>query len=138
MTVGDHWFIHPHVGALNTGPSQQLSDGRTVVTCLPPSAVAFRRSFEEVCESLAELPRMFVEPDGSFVWRSPSGQLDGQLHDGPCGLAHVELKGSLALDDWQRWLNCLGWPDQSLVVQLARDGIFMPEPEFARLLPSAR
>ncbi|MFO0914583.1 MAG: hypothetical protein U0795_16615 [Pirellulales bacterium] len=134
MTAWEHWFIHPHVGTLNTGPSHPLGEGLTVVTCLPPSAVAFTRSFEEVCESLAELPRMFVEPDGSFVWRTPSGQLDGQLHDGPCGLAHIELKGSISLDDWRRWLACVGWPDQSLAVQLARDGIFISESEFARLL----
>ena len=37
---------------------------------VPQAALAtcFRVSFEEAERRLAQLPRMFIEPDGSFVW----------------------------------------------------------------------
>ena len=46
---------------------------------------ALGRSFEEAAADLARLERMFIEPDGSFVWVSRQGeaawQIDGNLLD---------------------------------------------------------
>ena len=94
------------------------------------------RSFEEVLSLLEQLPRMFVEPDGSFVWVSGSTdspwQVDGQLHDGSTGLNSVELKGTIPSDAWDQLLGCVGEPEVQLVIQLPREGVFMTDSEFRR------
>ena len=55
-------------------------------------------TFDAALAALAELPRLFIEPDGSFVWTSPPGeaawQVDGMLVDGGETLYYCELKGS--------------------------------------------
>lgn len=100
---------------------------------LPPLSV----TFEQVAERLSALPRMFFEPDGSFVWVSnapPSWQLDGQLQDRGPALDYVELKGVCPAADWERLLATLGWPEQKLLFQLVREGIFLDEPALRQLL----
>lgn len=60
---------------------------------------AFDVTFEEVCAAFEAWPRMFVEPDGSFVWvgaaagRPNTWQLDGQLFDRAGKVLLIELKG---------------------------------------------
>ena len=67
-----------------------------------------RVAFEAAFAALSELPRLFIEPDGSFVCTSPPGeaawQLDGNLVDGGATLYYCELKGSC-----KRW-RLLRWP----------------------------
>src|SRR5688572_29128689 len=60
-------------------------------------SVANMASFDAALAALALLPRLFIEPDGSFVWTGDAHgrpwQVDGNLIDrGDC-LAYVELKG---------------------------------------------
>ena len=78
-------------------------------------------SFEEVAQHLQQLPRMYLEMDGSFVWvgdhspsidapedgKRPEWQLDGMLYDAGGMLQYVELRGSCSLSMWQRLLKCL-------------------------------
>lgn len=95
---------------------------------------AFAITFDHAIACLEELPRMFVEPDGSFVWVSSDEptpwQLDGQLHDGQLGLMHVELKGAAPTDRWRELLSCFGWPNQSFVFQCVREGVFVDDATF--------
>ena len=100
----------------------------------PASAMAlFDRTFEEVVDSLSSLPRMFIEPDGAFVWvgsAESAWQLDGTLYDGPGRLWYVELKGRSPLDDFNRLLSTLGWPETPLVFQLVREAVLLDEAQF--------
>ena len=98
-----------------------------------PSPTLFARTFEQVSESLAALPRMFVEPDGAFVWVASSGpawQLDGVLYDGAGQLWYVELKGRCPQSEFDQLLSALGWPQTPVVFQLVRDAVLLDEQAF--------
>lgn len=101
----------------------------------------FGVSFEEAAEALATLPRMFVEPDGSFVWVGGSAdsrwQIDGSLYDRDGRLLYVELKGCCPLAELELLWRAFGWPEQPLVVQLVQQAVFVEEPEFRRLIRPA-
>ncbi|HVX15856.1 MAG TPA: hypothetical protein VHC22_32030 [Pirellulales bacterium] len=95
----------------------------------------FARTFEEVSARLAALPRMFVEPDGAFVWVAadgPTWQLDGVLYDGAGRLWYVELKGRSPQKEFEEFLSALGWPQTPVVFQLVREALLLDEPEFRR------
>ncbi len=94
------------------------------------------RSFEEVVAELARFERMYVEPDGSFVWVSSHGespwQIDGNLHDHQERLRLVDIKGSCPAERFDELLAALGWPRRQLVFQLVRAAVFLEEAEFRR------
>ena len=93
----------------------------------------FDRTFEEVSEALAALPRMFIEPDGSFVWVSasePAWQLDGVLYDGPDRLWYIELKGRCPETEFNLLLTALGWPQTQVAFQLVREAALFDEQAF--------
>lgn len=100
-------------------------------------AAPFSLSFEQVSDRLAALPRMFLEPDGSFVWVSsgPNGawQLDGVLYDRDGRVLHVEVKGSCPEAEFDRLLAALGWPETPVLVQLTREAVFLGLDAFRRL-----
>jgi len=95
-------------------------------------------SFDAALAALEGLPRLFIEPDGSFVWTgtAPDGQpwqVDGNLVDrGDC-LALVELKGNCPAERFDLLLAALGWPQASLLFQLTQQGIFVDEAAFRAL-----
>lgn len=92
--------------------------------------------FEQAIDALQALPRMFIEPDGSFVWvaeaDSDPWQLDGQLHDGLGHLSTVEIKGQVGADGWSQLVQCFGSDNVPLLVQFVREGRFMTELEFRK------
>jgi hypothetical protein len=95
-------------------------------------------SFEQLLAQLEKLPRMFVEWDGSFVWRgggsggsfssSESGgnddtwQLDGMVYDLQGAVRYVELKGCCLSQPWSEFMGALGCPTQVLVVHHVNEG----------------
>ncbi len=94
-------------------------------------------SFDDVLAELAQLPRLFIEPDGSFVWRGRDNdgdawQVDGNLIDRGEALDYLELKGSCPAERLDEILRPLGWPDRPLLFQLPRQGVFLTEEEFRR------
>ena len=94
------------------------------------------RSFEESLTSLERLPRMFVEPDGSFVWvggGDPTWQVDGNLFDQEDELAYVVLKGHCPPGSFDELLRCFGWPVTPMVFQLSREGVYVDEVTFREL-----
>jgi len=114
-------------------------DERTVLAfLLPPSDLhePFAISFEETSANLVHLPRMFLEPDGAWVWVGEDGgqrwQLDGQLYDREGHLIMVEIKGNCGEFAWEQLLGSLGWPGQPVVVRLVQVGVVLEEPEFRR------
>lgn len=93
----------------------------------------FSRTFEQVADALARLPRMFIEPDGSFVWvaaHEPIWQVDGVLYDGATGLWYIEVKGSCPQSQFDELLRTLGWPDTPVVFQLVEQAIQLNDDEF--------
>ena len=99
-------------------------------------------AFDHACAMLTRLPRMFIEPDGSFVWRGNSAdgrpwQVDGNLIDQGDVLAYVELHGCCPAEQFDLILAALGWPEAKLVFQLPRRGVFLAEGKFRRLAASA-
>jgi hypothetical protein len=93
-------------------------------------------SFEQAAESLSALARLYVEPDGSFVWVSPASegawQVDGQLYDRGGRLIFVDLKGSCPAAQFDQLLSTLGWPQTPLIFQLVLHALFLDEAEFRR------
>jgi hypothetical protein len=89
-------------------------------------------SFDQVLERLAALPRLFIEPDGSFVWvggqvGEDGWQIDGQLHDSAQGLMSIELKLAGLAPDWRSIARCAGWPAQRLLFHLVEHGAVLDD-----------
>ncbi len=99
---------------------------------LPPLGV----SFEEAAAALGAFPRMYCEPDGSFVWVSSAGevnwQVDGNLYDRAGRLLFIDLKGNCPAIEFDRLLTACGWPATKVVFQLVREALYLGEPEFRR------
>ncbi|MBS0207784.1 MAG: hypothetical protein JSS27_02420 [Planctomycetes bacterium] len=106
---------------------------------IDPAALAdpLPASFEGAFVALEQFERMFIEPDGSFVWRGESHgrpwQLDGVLYDRAGQLMHVELKGDAPMGPLEQLLTVIG-DHRPLVIQLAREGVVVSAEEFLRVL----
>lgn len=131
--------IHARPAEAAAGPAAQLA-GRTLQTlAVAPALLAatpFACTFEEASEKLEMLERMFLEPDGSFVWTSSQGgepwQVDGNLYDRADRLSFVDLNGRCPAAEFDRLLTALGWPQTPLVFQLTREALVLDEAEFRR------
>jgi hypothetical protein len=134
-----HASIHARPDDCQPGPIWTLA-GADFATCtiapewLGRSTLA--RSFEEVAADLAQLERMYIEPDGSFVWVSGHGeapwQVDGNLYDHQERVRLVDVKGSCPVPRFDELLPALGWPGTQLVFQLVHAAVFLDEAEFRR------
>jgi hypothetical protein len=86
-------------------------------------ALPWEIDFETAVERLAQLERMFIEPDGSFVWRPVThAQIDGVLYDRGGRLLHVELKGRADWTDIASLQATLNPSSGPIAVQLVREG----------------
>jgi len=94
-------------------------------------------SFEQAMERLEQLPCMFCELDGSFVWaiHEPQRrwQVDGHLFDRHGKLIYVELHGSCPWPSFLKLLECLGSTDTNLVYQLVREGVIVSHDVLANM-----
>lgn len=138
MSLAFHVAIHPRSADIGEGPVVVFDRGE--FSTLRPSSAdlgkTFHRTFEDVLDGLAKLPRMFVEPDGSFVWVSspgePAWQLDGMLYDRDERLLYIELKGTCPAERLDQLLSVIDWPRTSVMFQLLREAVFLSEAEFRR------
>lgn len=134
-----HVSVHAIPGAAAAGPPLTLGELRLQTLEPTPAALAATPidcTFEDAYERLEALPRMFIEPDGSWVWTSPSDetrwQVDGHLYDRAERLHYVELKGNCPAARFDQLLAALGWPRVELVFQLVREAVVLTESEFRR------
>jgi hypothetical protein len=101
---------------------------------IKPLAISFERAVEE----LAALPRMFVEPDGSFIWVCdtdiPPWQLNGVLFDRGGQLQYVELRGTCGAEAIEELAQIFRRGETGLAVQLMQQAVFLSEQEFRRLV----
>ena len=106
--------------------------------------VPFECEFEGVVERLAALPGMFIELDGSFVFRSQGArlgddvnawQMDGMIYDSsvPDGkggtfgrVIWCEIRGQFPQEVWQQVLACFETPADELVAVQLDEGISLP------------
>ncbi len=95
-------------------------------------------SFEDLVAKLAGFPRMFVEMDGSFVWRGEFDnhvwQIDGLIHDQSGNVQYVEVKGTATWDAWVEFSNLLVEQRDRLVVNLVDRGVVTWVSEIERIL----
>lgn len=133
------FHITVHARSRDVGPGAVYAcEGRRVrALCVPPPALAepLGVTFEAAAAQLALLPRMYVEPDGSFVWVSSSRekaawQVEGNLYDRAGSLMFVDLGGACPSASFDQLLRCCGWPDTPLMFQLTRQALFLDEHEF--------
>lgn len=100
------------------------------------AAGCFPLDFEAVLEALAELPRLFVEPDGAVVWVGgeppATWQVDGTLLERGGRLAACELKGRCPPEAFDRLLAAFGWPAVPVIAELVRAGVYLDEQTFRR------
>jgi hypothetical protein len=109
-----------HDDAWGTWPTLSVEHARIVVP--------LRVGFDDAFARLALLERMFVEPDGSFVWTSPreglSWQVDGNAFEKDGRVLMVDLKGSC-----QGELSARGVRQAPRGFRLARRGRDVPTGE---------
>ena len=100
------------------------------------AGAVFPVTFEQAEAALAGLPRLFIEPDGSFVWVADdirrSWQVDGNLYDRHGRLLYVEVKGNCPAAAFDQLLRAVGWPDVLLAFQLVREAVYLDEAGFRR------
>lgn len=93
--------------------------------------------FDEAIGRLGELPRLYAEPDGSFVWTSSRDaearwQVDGNAFERDGRVLLVDVKGSCPPREFDLLLGVFGWPAQRVMMQLVRSGVFLDEATFRR------
>jgi len=107
----------------------------TPTGCAPAGA-----TFDQLAERLSAWPRLYFEPDGSFVWADDvdghAFQLDGQVHDGRTDIDSVELKGHAPATAFRALLAALGWTDAEFSVLLLPAGELVTRSEAEQLLAS--
>ena len=119
-------------------PRQAVEVARTAV--LDTLAVSMAADFDDALAGLAELERMYAEPDGSFVWTSSRSsdagaawwQVDGNACEKDGRVLLVDLKGSCPPAEFDRLLAAFGWPAQPMMMLLVRSAVFLGEEAFRR------
>lgn len=103
----------------------------------PTSAAPLPVAFEEALAALSQLPHLFAEPDGSFVWRSPAGdephwQVDGNLIDRGETLFYAEIKGKCPASAFDQLLACVTEAGTPLAYEWVERGLLMNDATFRR------
>lgn len=99
-------------------------------------AQGFGVDYETVATQLAAIPRLYIEPDGSFVWVSsvdPDYRIDGQTTDDGRQLLYVELRGRC---DWKQFANVIeqfGVSTSDLIFQLLPEALLIKEPQLRQM-----
>ncbi len=139
-----HTTVHARPASAVAGPTVPIAGQDVATLNVPQAALAepLAINFEEAAERLGQLDRLFIEPDGSFVWASPQAgppwQIDGNLFDRNGRLLFVDLKGSCPPEQFDRLLSALGWPATPLMFQLVREAVLLDEAEFRRWAEQGR
>jgi hypothetical protein len=128
------WHLHIYSPAADTSTSAGpllIVGGLPLATRIVDSGTwtsRFAITFEQALDQLQPLDRMFIELDGSFVWRDQwpdaskvlkaNWQLDGMIYDQAGRIQRLEVKGDAPLAVWEELFAVFGWPQQPLLAQL--------------------
>jgi len=68
-----------------------------------PARGPISSSFEAAQQRLEQLPKLYFEPDGSFVWSRSGGreQVFGMLYDAAGTIRYCELRGRCSGTTWR-------------------------------------
>jgi hypothetical protein len=130
-----HCSVHSLPAGVSDGQVVALPEGdvRSLSVRRDKLAAAMSVSFEQAYDTLSRLPRMFIEPDGSFVWVSSAGepkwQVDGNLYDRSGLLMFVDLKGFCPAGRFDDVIATFRGATP-LMFQLVRHAVFVNEEEF--------
>lgn len=130
--------LHPRPAAAAVAGSLTDERGSWPVLAVPRESLGrpLAVGFDEALDRLAALPRLYAEPDGSFVWASPAAdrpwQVDGNLFERQGRVLLADLKGSCPAEEFDRLLAAFGWPGEPLMFELVRAGVFLDEDAFRR------
>jgi hypothetical protein len=100
---------------------------------------SFAVTFEQVFAALEAWPRMFIEPDGSFVWvgqvtladgTQAAWQLDGHLYDRDERLLYLELQGTCPRTALEQILAVCQVTLVETLIEQRRAGTFMRGSEY--------
>lgn len=127
--------VHALQAGAPPGPDLIEGQGRwPTLAPAPDSPAALPVGGDECLQRLGSLPRLFVEPDGSFVWvggsEDAAWQVDGQVHERDGCVLSVDLKGRCPEPEFDRLLAALGWPTRPVMMQILRAGVFLDENAF--------
>lgn len=99
---------------------------------------SFDFDYETLASKLAEIPRLYIEPDGSFVWVSSedeSRRISGQITDDGSRVCYLELRGLCLWSDLTTvLLSSLGWPATTLAFQLMPESLLVTEDQFREVV----
>lgn len=143
LASGDAWHLGIHHLASQPIAERDIERNGVALRALTlepwQQSHEFRVTFDEVLATLTQWPGCYVEGDGSMVWRpfkGPNGPfLEANLFDGEVCLRHMELKGRAYREQFQQLFRLLGWPQDELVVQLVKEGLFVRASDFLELVP---
>ncbi|MFM8735757.1 MAG: hypothetical protein ACKOC8_11245 [Pirellulales bacterium] len=131
--------LHPQPADADAGEAFTDAWGTWSTLRVPRESLAtpLAVGFDAALDRLGALPRLYVEPDGSFVWTSPHDsdvwwQVDGNAFDRAGRVQLVDMKGSCPPREFDLLLEAFGWPGQPVMLQLVRSGVFLDEATFRR------
>ena len=135
------WHIAVYPSLPQEVPTQAaIVDGQTVEALQIEARElnkTFDVSFDKLFESLQEFERLFIELDGSFVWRGTSDdsrwQIDGVVFEKDDRVWYVELKGYCDHQSFNKLVCCLAGNESSCIVQSITEGTVVSGREFIRL-----
>ena len=95
-----------------------FGQGERIAGELPP----LRLTHEAAIDRMNRLPRMFTEPDGSFLWKFDSGQLEGTIYDDGERIRYIDIAGRASAEVWSDFLGALGESFESVALELLDSG----------------
>ena len=127
-----HFFLHGSTANLPTVQQDVWGVPRTTLVLQPELAPPLAIDFESAVSQLGEFAGLYIEMDGSFVWRAADGawQVDGVLTDDGRVVRFVELKGNAPSEMWRRLFEALEKPVGRMVIQLPQSGQYLYVEEF--------
>ena len=131
-------FLGPFQIAIHRAANSQA----TVQLAADSPRAPFNVTFEDVFSALEAWPRMYIEPDGSFVWVGQDSladgsvspwQLDGHLYDRDQRLLYVELQGTCPRAAFEQLLAACQVTLAETLIEQRRAGTFLFGHEFLTL-----
>ncbi|MDA8744728.1 hypothetical protein N9N28_08855 [Rubripirellula amarantea] len=87
-----------------------------------PNRGAMTTSFEDAAERLERMPKLYFEPDGSFVWARDGGneQVYGMLYDAAGVVQYCDMRGKCQRDTFRQLCQAVSGTDHLPNLQIMR------------------
>ncbi len=135
--LGAVQFASSSIATWSGAPESPLAVWSVAEDSVSLGSQAFQFPYEVLAASLSRVPRLFLEPDGAFVWVSPEDparRVNGQITDDGEQVLYLELRGRCSFEDLAVIFQMLGWPEVELVYQLLPEAMLVRESQFREVL----